>query len=82
MGTYRDALASPNSAKYLCSASEEGDDECTHDHSAVGMCQTWESWDGFYSVLPVRLLRIPLRLDRFPCIRSAIANLLGHVRVL
>lgn len=53
LGTYDDALASPDAARYLCEESQALERVCLNDYSGEGICYSSDLWDGFYRASPV-----------------------------
>lgn len=53
LGTYDDALASPDAARYLCEESQALERVCLNDYSGDGICLSLDLWDGFYRASPV-----------------------------
>lgn len=55
LGTFAEALSTPQSARYLCSEDQSLQLECLHDYSGDGVCFASDLWDGFFRSLPVRI---------------------------
>eukprot|EP00892_Ulva_mutabilis_P009761 jgi/Ulvmu1/7157/UM034_0064.1 len=53
LGTFAEAMAEPDAARYLCPASMDTRYTCLHDFSGDGVCFSSDLWDGFFRSQPI-----------------------------